>query len=116
MSMGRLLGLPLLVVSLAGGAYFFTAQSRSGAPGVPSPTQAIAQAESAVAAANLLAAVRSVEVWNAENGTYAGATLEPGSGAVLVRADASGYCVQTAAGSTFQHVTGPNGVPQPGPC
>ena len=116
--MGRLLGLPFLVISLAGGAYMFAQQSKSvtGATGLPSASQAIAQAQSAVESANLLAAVRAVESWYAQNETYAGAPLSPGSGATLVRADATGYCVQTGGGASFQHVAGPNGIPQPGPC
>ena len=59
-----------------------------------------------------------MQVAYAANGTYAGAQLPPGSGVVLVRADAASYCLQTTgAASTMMHETGPNGTAaQPGPC
>jgi hypothetical protein len=44
--------------------------------------------------------------------TYVGATLPPGSGVVLVSADASSYCLQDGN----EHEVGPGGTPQPGPC
>ena len=47
-----------------------------------------------------------------QNGTYAGATLPPGTGVVLARSDATSYCLQ--AGS--EHEAGPGGQPQPGSC
>jgi hypothetical protein len=47
-----------------------------------------------------------------ENQTYVGATLPPGSGVVLARADATSYCLQ----SGNEHEIGPGGTPQPGTC
>jgi hypothetical protein len=114
--MSRLLGLPLLLVSLAVGGYLFVQQTRSEGPTASAVTQAEAQAESAVAGINFQGAAVSLQAWYAENATYAGATLPPSSGVVLVRADASAYCLQTVAGSAVQHELGPGGQPQPGPC
>jgi hypothetical protein len=51
-----------------------------------------------------------------QNGTYAGATLQPVFGVTLVSANATSYCLQSGTGETAQHVTGPGGAPQPGPC
>jgi hypothetical protein len=116
MCMSRVLGLPLLLVSLAVGAYLFVAQTRSEGPTASAITQAEAQAESAVAGANFSGAAVLLQAWYAENATYAGATLPPGSGVVLVRADTSAYCLQTVAGSGVQHELGPSGQPLPGPC
>jgi hypothetical protein len=116
MCMSRVLGLPLLLVSLAVGGYLFVAQTRSEGPSASAVTQAEAQAESAVAGTNFQGAAVLLQAWYAENATYAGATLPPGSGVVLVRADASAYCLQTVAGSAAQHELGPGGQPQPGPC
>ena len=115
--MSRVLGLPLLLVSLAVGGYLFVVQMRSEGPTASAITQAEAQAEPAVAGANFSGAGVLLQAWYAENATYAGATLPPGSGVVLVRADASAYCLQTeAAGSAVQHELGPGGQPLPGPC
>jgi hypothetical protein len=112
----RLLGLPLLLVSLAVGAYLFATQTRSEGPTAPAVTQAEAQAEAAVAGTNVQGADVLLQAWYAENATYAGATLPPSSGLVLVRADASAYCLQTLAGSAVEHELGPGGQPQPGSC
>jgi hypothetical protein len=116
MCMSRVLGLPLLLVSLAVGAYLFVAQTRSQGPTASSITQAEAQAESAVAGVNFQGAAVLLQAWYAENATFAGATLAPASGVVLVRADASAYCLQTLAGSAVEHELGPGGQPQPGSC
>jgi hypothetical protein len=114
--MTRLLGVTLLLVSVAVGGYLFAAQSRSEGPAAPAVTRAEAQALSAVAATNFQGADASLQAWYAGNATYAGATLPPGSGVVLVRADASSYCLQTAAGAAVEHELGPGGQPQPGSC
>ena len=114
-----MVGLPLLLVALAIGAYVFVAQIRSTSSSPTSP-QSIAQDESqatsAVAATNLQSARAAMQVWFAANNTYAGATVPPGSGVFLVRADTSGYCLQAGAGTTAMHEAGPGGQPVPGPC
>ena len=114
--MSRLLGLTLLLISVAVGGYLFAAQSRSGGPTAPAVTHAETQAESVVAATNFQGADASLQAWYAGNATYAGATLPPGSGVVLVRADASSHCLQTVAGAAVEHELGPGGQPQPGSC
>jgi hypothetical protein len=112
--MSRTLGLPLLLVSLVVGGYLFMAQSKSTGPSSAVVTQAESQAESFTAGTNFQAADQVLQAWYAENGTYAGATMAPGSGVALVRADASSYCLQTVAGTAVEHETGPGGQPQPG--
>jgi hypothetical protein len=97
MGMSRLFGLSLLLVSLAVGGYLFAAKSRSEGPTAPAVTRTEAQAESVVAGTTFQGADVSLQAWYAGNATYAGATLPPGSGVVLVRADASAYCLQTVA-------------------
>ena len=114
--MSRLLGLPLVLVSLAVGGYLFVAQSRTEGPTAPAVAQAVTQAESVVAGTNFQGADMSLQAWYAENATYAGATLPPGSGVILVRADATGYCLQTVVGGAVEHELGPGGQPQPGSC
>lgn len=113
----RTLGLPLLLVTLLVGGYLFTKQMGSTGPTAPAVTQAEPQAQAAAAATSFQAADMALQAAYAEGGTYAGAVLPPGSGAVLVRADATSYCLQTLPGVTpVAHETGPNGTVQPGPC
>ncbi len=114
--MSRVLGLSLLLVAAAVGAYLYAAQSQRVGPTANSATRAEAQAESVVAGTNFRGADESLQAWYAETGTYAGAVLPPGSGVVLVRADARSYCLQTATGATVEHELGPGGPPQPGSC
>ena len=114
--MSRTLGLPLLLVALAVGGYLFMAQSKSTGPSSAVVTQAESQAESFAAGTNFQAAGQTLQAWYAESGTYAGATMAPGAGVTLVRADATSYCLETGAGTAVEHETGPGGQPQPGPC
>ena len=54
--------------------------------------------------------------FQAENGTYVGATLPPSYGVALVRADAASYCLQAGVGGSVQHFVGPGGPAGAGPC
>src|SRR5512141_22895 len=114
LSMTRLFGLVSVLAALAVGVYLYAAQSRDAGPTSPSVTSVEARAETTAAATNFQGVVASLQAWFAENGTYAGATLPPGSGVVLARADSSGYCLQTTAGSVVEHEVGPGGQPQAG--
>jgi hypothetical protein len=107
----------MLLVTLVIGGYLFTQQMHSAGPTAPAVTQAESQAQTAVAATNFQAALPVLQAAYATAGTYAGAALPPGSGVVLVRGDATSYCLQTPAGVTpVQHQAGPGGPVQPGPC
>lgn len=110
--MTRLLGLPALLVALAVGGYLYAQNARSNGPTSPPVQQAITQAQVNVAATNFQGADTAMQAFFAQSGTYVGATLPPGSGVVLVRADATSFCLQ----STAEHENGPGGQAQPGPC
>lgn len=110
--MTRLLGLPALLVALVVGGYLMTKQMQSNGPTSPPVQQAITQAQVNVAATNFQGADTAMQAFFAQSGTYAGATLPPGSGVVLVRADATSYCLQSGT----EHENGPGGQPQPGGC
>ncbi|HEY7692462.1 MAG TPA: hypothetical protein VH816_08980 [Gaiellaceae bacterium] len=114
--MTRAFGLIAILAALAIGAYLYAAQTRTEGPSAPAVTSAESRAESTAAEANFRGVAASLQAWFAENATYAGATLPPGSGVVLVRADQSGYCLQTTAGAAVEHEVGPGGQPQSGPC
>jgi hypothetical protein len=112
--MSRALGLPLVLIALAVGAFLFVQQSRTSGPTAPAVTRMETRASNAVAGANFASAAPALQAWFAEHATYAGTTLPPGTGVVLVRADTSGYCLQTA--DAAQHELGPGGRPEPGAC
>ena len=108
----RVLSVPAILITLFVGAYLSTQNMRSNGHTSPSGQQEIAQAHSATAGLNFNQAVPGLQAYFDENHTYAGATLPPGAGVVLVSADASSYCLQDAN----EHEVGPGGTPQPGPC
>ncbi len=114
--MGRSLGLPLLLVSLVVGGILFAQELKSSGPTSPAVTQAETQAVAAVAGANFGAADAALQAWFADHGTYQGATLDPSYEVSIVRADASSYCIQTAAGQAVEHEAGPGGPALPGGC
>jgi hypothetical protein len=109
--MTRSLGLVMLVLSLAIGGYLFAQQSKTVAPNGPAQ-QEETQAVEAASATNFAAAAPALQLWFDDHGTYAGVTLPPSDGVVLVRADATSYCLE--AGGV--HQVGPGGSPLPGPC
>jgi hypothetical protein len=108
----RVLGIPAVLITLLIGAYLSTQNMRSNGPTSPSGQQEIAQAQSSTAGVNFDQAVPALQAYFVQNHTYFGATLPPGSGVVLVSANASSYCLQDAN----EHEIGPGGTPQPGPC
>ena len=110
--MTRGLFLPLLLISVAVGGFLFVRDTQTSGPTSSVAQQAETQAQVDVASTNFDGVLPVLQAWFAENATYAGATLPPGSGVVLVRADAVSYCLQSGA----EHLDGPGGVAQPGPC
>ena len=108
----RVLGIPAVLVALLVVAYLSMQSMRSNGPTSPSGQQEIAQANSATAGVNFTQAVPALQSYYDQNQTYVGATLAAGSGVVLVRADATSYCLQDGN----EHEVGPGGTPQPGPC
>jgi hypothetical protein len=115
--MTRTLGLTMLLVSLLIVGALFVQQMQKSSTSAPAVTQAEPQAHGAVAATNLQGMASTLQAWYASNGTFAGATLPPGSGVALFQADATSYCLETLGSATATvHETGPNGTPQPGAC
>lgn len=114
--MSRSFGLVLLLVTLAIGGVLFAMQSRSEGPTSPAVTQAETQAIQESAGVNFQAADQVMQAALAENGTYAGAVLPPGSGVVLASATTTSYCLQAGVGTALEHEVGPGGSAQPGPC
>lgn len=107
----RVLGIPALLVVVFVGVYLSMQDAKSSAP-TPGDQQAITQAQSVGAEADFGQVAPVLQAYFDQNQTYAGATLPPGSGVVLARADATSYCLQDGN----EHELGPGGTPQPGPC
>jgi hypothetical protein len=103
-----------LVLSLAGGGYLFAQQSKTEGPTSRAAQQEEAQATAAASATSFDAALPTLQAWYADHGTYAGAALPPAYGVMLVRGDATSFCLQSADGQ--MHETGPNGASAAGPC
>ena len=110
--MVRVLGIPAFLVAVLIGIYLYSQDAKSNGSTSTSGRQAITQAQSAAAATNFSQADAAMQAFYTQSGTYAGATLPPGSGVVLVRADATSYCLQAGP----EHEDGPGGLPQPGGC
>ncbi|HZO61747.1 MAG TPA: hypothetical protein VFB35_02080 [Gaiellaceae bacterium] len=114
--MTRVFGLVLVLVALAVGAYLAASHAKKDSPASPAVSTVVDRAASAAAATNFQGAAVALQAWFTANATYAGATLPPGSGVVLARADSSSYCLQTTVGAVVEHEVGPGGQAQPGPC
>lgn len=110
--MTRALGLPALLVALCIGGYLAVKNMQSNGPSSPTVQQVTQQANANVAATNFQGADEAMQAFYVQNSTYAGATLPPGTGVVLVRSDATSYCLQSAT----EHENGPGGQPQSGGC
>ena len=104
----------LVAVAIVG--YLVSVQARTTGPTSEAGERAQAEATAQAGAASFQTAAPVLQAWHAERGTYAGATLPPAYGVVLVRADDTTYCLQSGSGATAQHLVGPTGTPAPGAC
>jgi type II secretory pathway pseudopilin PulG len=114
--MGRAFGLVALVCSLGVVALLMALTMQRSGPTSPAAKRAEKEASAAVAGLNFTGAATELAAYQAENGTYAGASLPPSFGVTLVRADASSYCLQAGTGTAVQHFVGPGGPAAAGPC
>jgi len=87
-------------------------------PGADTASSDVSSGVSAVLATTLSAAFTgaeaSMDAQRNATGSYAGAVVQPP--VTLVRADTSAYCLELDKGAIVQHVAGPGGSAQPGPC
>jgi hypothetical protein len=114
--MPRTVGLVGLLVALALGGALWAMNARTSGPTSATATHAETEAEQAAAGINFSQASLQLETFHAENGTYVGATLPASFGVVVVRADASSYCIQSGSGAAVEHEWGPGGSLAPGGC
>ena len=113
----------LLMAVVVAGVLWQTGVLGGGSSSATSPEAVArdeAQANAVAAQSNLLAAGPAAQAYFAEHGTYEGLTLTPydasATGISVVRADATSFCLQTAAGTQVFSLRGPGGGVVPGPC
>jgi putative hemolysin len=105
-----------LLAAVAVGGYLFVAGNNAAGPTSPRVSTAEQQGVQAAASVNLQQAAAALEANRASTGSYAGTSLSGYGDVLLVRADASSYCVQSGSGATTFHLAGPGGSPAAGGC
>jgi hypothetical protein len=117
--MGRSAGIVTLVIGLVASAVLFAMQWSSAG----NPTNAkvgrnpnVERANDAALAATQMMADRELQAYQATTGGFAGARIADVSGATVLRADATTYCLQIAANGTVRYESGPGGTLTTQPC
>jgi len=77
-------------------------------------TGAVSSMVNTLTSAEFTGARATLDAQRNATGSYEGAPLTPPM--MLIRADANSYCIEYAQGPVLQHLIGPGGTPQPGPC
>jgi hypothetical protein len=77
-------------------------------------SNAVSSMVNTITSAQFTGARATLDAQRGATGSYEGAPLTPPM--TLVRADATSYCIEYAQGAVVQHLIGPGGSPQPGPC
>jgi hypothetical protein len=75
---------------------------------------AVSSVVGTITSAQFTGARATLDAQHTATGSYAGAPVT--APITLVRADESSYCIQYAQGPVVQHLVGPGGTAQPGPC
>ena len=106
----------VVLISLVLGGVLFMSQGKSQGPTSAAATQEEALALSTAAESLFSQVDQALQGEYAQNGTYVGAQLPPGSGVVLAQATSTGYCLNANVNGTVMHEVGPGGSPVNGPC
>ena len=116
--MTRGLGLVSLVVSLVISGMLFSSQLKGGGsgPATPDGNQLVHQAQTAAAAVTASQADRELAAYQAENGTFVGATVTGISGVTVVSAAPTSYCLRLVTSEGVLYDAGPGGTPSSTPC
>ena len=106
------LGIVSLVVSLVLAGILFSSQLSTGGskPSSPDKSPLVRQAQAAAATAGAMQAERELAAYQAENGTFVGATVMDVQGVTLLHAEPTGFCLQVATDSRVFYDAGPGGT------
>jgi hypothetical protein len=111
--MTRGLGLISLLVSLAicGMLYSSQLQGTASKPSSPQQNRVVQEANSAATRIAALQAERELAAYQAERGTFVGATVTDISGVTVLHAEATTFCLQIASNGGLLYDAGPGGTP-----
>jgi len=112
----RGVGLIVVLISLVLVGVLTMNQGKSQGPTSAAANQEEALAYSTAAESQFSQVVQALDGDYAQNGTYVGAQLPPGSGVVLAQVTPTSYCLNANINGTVMHETGPGGSPVNGPC
>jgi hypothetical protein len=106
------LGIVSLVVSLVLAGLLFSSQLGTGGsrPSSPDKSPLVQQAQAAAATADAMQAERELAAYQAENGTFVGATVTGVHGVALLHAERTTFCLQVATDTGVLYDAGPGGT------
>ena len=116
--MTRGLGLVSLVVSLVVSLLLFSSQLSRGSskPASPQQNPVVQQANSVAAEAAAMQAEHELAAYQADQGTFVGATVTDVPGVTLVHAEPTTFCLQISSSGSVLYDAGPGGSPSATPC
>jgi hypothetical protein len=116
--MTRGLGLVSLVGSLVISLMLFSSQltGRGSKPGSPKQNPLVQQANSVAADAAAMQAERELAAYQAEQGTFVGATVTDVQGVALLHAEPTTFCLEIALNAGVLYDAGPGGTLRAQPC
>ena len=112
------LGIVSLVVSLVLAGVLFSSQLGTGGskPSNADKNPLVQQAQAAAATADAMQAERELAAYQAENGTFVGATVTGAQGVTLLHAEPATFCLQVATDTRVLYDAGPGGTLSGRPC
>jgi Na+-transporting methylmalonyl-CoA/oxaloacetate decarboxylase gamma subunit len=118
LKMTRGLGLVSLVITLVVSAMLFSSQlSNSGAkPASPKQNPVVQQASSVAAESAAMQAEHELAAYQADEGTFVGASVTDIPGVTLLDTGPTTFCLQIASGGGVIYDAGPGGTPSPNRC
>ena len=116
--MTRAFGLVSLVVSLVVSGLLFSSQLTGGGSkaSTPSQNQLVQQASGVAASAVAMQAERELAAYQAEHGSFVGATVTDVSGVSVLHAEPATFCLQIAGEGGVLYDAGPGGTPSEQRC
>jgi Na+-transporting methylmalonyl-CoA/oxaloacetate decarboxylase gamma subunit len=120
LTMTRGLGLVSLVVSLVVSLMLFSSQlTHTGSkpkPTSPKQNPIVQQANSVAAEAAAMQAEHELIAYQADHGTFVGASITDISGVTVLHAEPTSFCLRIVSNGDLQYDAGPGGTPSANRC